>query len=483
MDGAGPDLLDALWRYRRMVVLVTLLFLALSTGAGLLIGSQARAEATVALTAPSSQNVLSPGLQGDAALARYTQQRALFVRSDDVLTAAMTKLPGTTLSGLRGAVSVNPSSTSTSMVLVAKARTTAQAIEIVDRVVDAYRDETRKQVAERTSAALSSIEGNSAALRRTLAGQPTAAVASSAATTLSDLNRQASALQTDSAVFSDGVEFVQAATKESATGPKLPLRELALGLLLGLAVAGTAAWLRADRDRRVSRPRQAESLLGAPLLGELPQVRHPLLTPAARASIIRHCRDILAPVLATGFRGVILVTGAERQVGCSTATLGVAAAAAAEGLRVLVVDGDPGSKGLTNMLGISAKARGLVEASSGDGLPPSASYKELEVSAGLVVAALPAGNLPRGEWDVTAAGLNNLVNRLRAEFDVIVIDAPTPGGEYVSSVLSGMVDGVIAVVRRDAQAAKLAELHQVFTLNRAPLIGYVFNFAQTTKVA
>ena len=493
-DGPGPDLLDALWRYKKFVVAVTLAVFALSTAVGLLLTGQATAEATVALKAPSAQNVVAPGVQGDAALGRYSSQRALFAQSDQVLRAAAARLPGSTLNRLRGAVTVEPSSASTSMVVRARAATAQQAVDTVAAVVQAYREQTREQVRERSSRVVDALQQQSDRLRATLRQTPSGPIAQSATQTLADITRQVVAVETDGATFDDGVDFVRAATPQSAVTPGLPYREMALGLLLGVAVASTAAWLRADRNRRLTRPRQAENMLEAPLLGELPRVRRTRRAGPPVTEINTHCRDILAPVLNGGFRGALMVTAATHGAGVSTLTLGLATAAAVEGLYVLVIDADPGSKGLTARLGLDRETPGFVEATLHKG-PVGDLVQQVEVAPGVKLSALAAGNLPESEWPapvrelpsghvptgswaVTAAAVQALLDSTRRDFDMVVIDAPTPTGEYVSSVLTGMVDGVITVVRHHEEAERLAQLHHLYALNRAPVIGYIYNLAQ-----
>lgn len=476
MDDTGPDLLGAVWRFRWFVLVVTALVCAASAGVGLLLARGASATATVALTPPSATNVLVPGSQSDAALTRYTSSRALFVKSDDVLGNASRRLAGTTVAQLRTAVTATPATGSTSLTLQATGAGDAQAVLRVDSVVAAYREETARQVATRTGSALAAIEANAARLRATLAGNGSAGTAQSAATALAELTRQSNALQTDSASFDDGVDFVQAAGRAPA-GSRLPLREAALGALLGLAVAGALAWLRADRDRRVSRPGQAEPLLGVPVLGELPRQKQSPTSLDSRGDLTRRCREILAPLLGSRTREVIMVTSAERAAGCTTTTYGFAAAAAAESLRVLAVDGDPTGRGLSAALGLPPDTPGLGEASQGDAADISSYYREVEVGSGLKIAALSAGALPTGDWTVTANGLRRLLERLRPMFDVVLIDAPTPGSEYVSSVLLGMVDSVVVVVRRQGRVSRLTELRERVRLVDGPLLGTVFTFA------
>lgn len=250
----GPDLPMALRTHWRTVGACTVACLALGSGAGLALeGPAVHAQATVALTAPSSVNVVAPGVQGDAALARYTSQRALFMRSDDVVDVAAATAR-TTPGRLRRALTVTPSSTTTSVVVRAGAGTASEAVAEVEAVVSAYRAQTSAQVLSRTTSAQRSIDSELDRLQQTPSGGPGTSAAQATATALSELTQKASTLQTDGALFGDGVDFVQAATLANAerTGP--PLRDAALGLLLGLGVGATAAWRRADRAARRPSP-------------------------------------------------------------------------------------------------------------------------------------------------------------------------------------------------------------------------------------
>lgn len=475
----GPGLMSAVRRYWDFVLLVTVLVFALSTSIGYFLRGSAYAEASVALTAPGSENVLAPGASGDAALARYTSQRALFTESDEVLEVAASRAENMTVDRLRSAVSVTPSTDSTSMVVRVDAITPEHAVALVDLVVDAYALGTQKQVSDRTNAASTAIDAQIARLNTVLASNPSDAAAQSASDTISDLTRQLAARQTDSAVFGDGIDFVQAATVQSASPAALPVRAMALGLLVGLAVAVSLAWWRADRDRRLSEARSAEVLLGAPLLGELPQLRRGVRWPDESGEITRASRDIVGPYIAAGSRGLLMVTSAEPGAGCSTTALGVAAAGAAEGLNVLVVDADPRTQGLTNALGLPDHLPGLVEAARNPHEDPVGLTRRVLVAGDLTVSALPAGNAAGGDVSITAVGVQALLSRLSPLFDLVVVDAPAAGGDYLASTLTGMADAVVVVVRRDSRATRLGDLQRIFALNRAKVMGYVFTFSKT----
>ena len=85
-DQNGPSLLGAMSRYRVMCALIVGAVAILSVVAALLTAGGATATATIGLRTPQVDNVLVPGLQGDASLGRYTAQRARFVTSDEVMT-------------------------------------------------------------------------------------------------------------------------------------------------------------------------------------------------------------------------------------------------------------------------------------------------------------------------------------------------------------------------------------------------------------
>lgn len=482
MDEAGaPGLLEAVSRYRWMVLLVTILMIVISTAVGLFLAPRAIAQATIGLTTPSSTNILVQAPQSDASLSRFASQRALFATSDEVLALAASQLPSTSLIDLQTTVTVTPSATSTSMVVQATGDTPAAAVARVDAVVDAYRTQTTKQVASLTTTALDSIDSNITQLQNILKGKPSAAVQQATATTLSSLTQQASNLQTDSAVFGDGVQFVQAASVDSAISHRLPYSAMAIGALIGLALGSTIAWLRADRNRRVSAPESVEPILSAPLLGEIARLPHPVRSLADRMDIAKSARELVVPLLSSPSPGIILVTGAQRGVGSTTTAFGLATAASAEDLGVLIIDADPTTRGLARSLDLPHDAPGLIEAAtSADGAGLESTW-DVEVGLSLKVSVMASGRLVEGEPAVTSAGLRSLFTRLRKRYDVIIVDAPMPGSEYLSSVIATIADETVVVVPHNAAVQPLVDLRRHLDLGRARIVGYIYTILKPVK--
>jgi uncharacterized protein involved in exopolysaccharide biosynthesis len=267
-----PGVLDALWRHRWTSAAIVLFVVAVSVSVGLIVQPKAQAKATILLTTPPQNSVLTPGLQGDSALARYTAQRAAFVTSDQMLEAVSANLaapttakagvdangaPATTvpirhtetrsLTELRHDITASPSSTSNAIVITARGNNASDAVRLADAAVAAYRSETAKEVNDLTNAAVNSIADSEARVQQD-AALNSGPANTAAANTLSQLAIQASELRTSRALFGDGVEFAVAPSTDAVTRPSLPIREAALGFVLGLVIAATVAWIRSDDE-------------------------------------------------------------------------------------------------------------------------------------------------------------------------------------------------------------------------------------------
>jgi polysaccharide biosynthesis transport protein len=248
-DESHPGVVGSLWRYRSMSAAIVLALVVLCTGVGFLVQPRRQAKATIALSSPPAKSVLAPGIQGDASLARYTAQRAAFVTSDAVLRSVATHLRRKDITEPRQDISATPSRTSNNIVIIAEANTKAGAVKLASAVVAAYRSETAKEVKRLTAAAIASIDASVAAV-------PGGSTPGSSST-LSQLEIEATQIRVGSALFDDGVDFVVAPRADAVSAPSFPLREAVLGLVLGLALAATAAWIRADTQGAVaSTPRR-----------------------------------------------------------------------------------------------------------------------------------------------------------------------------------------------------------------------------------
>ncbi|MGZ4690890.1 MAG: hypothetical protein ACXVJW_16835 [Acidimicrobiia bacterium] len=246
-DEPQVGILGALWQYKWMSATIVLVTVLLSLGAALLVAPRSQATATIALSTPPQDSVLAAGVTGDASLGRYTAQRAGFVTSDAVLTAVAKELGSSDITALRNDLSASPSSTSNTIVITAEADSGAAAVKLAKAAADAYRSETAKDVQAKTDAAVRSIDASAQSIRDGASGSVVAQT--SAASTLSQLAIHASDIRTSSALFGDGVDFVIAPRADAVSKPSIPIREAAVGFVLGLVLAATAAWIRANPKR------------------------------------------------------------------------------------------------------------------------------------------------------------------------------------------------------------------------------------------
>jgi capsular polysaccharide biosynthesis protein len=240
----ATDVLLAVGRNRWMCAAIVAICVVVALDVGLLLSPQPSATATIALKTPGQDDVLAPGASDDGSLARYTSQRAQFATSDAVLGPVATAVDLADASTVREQVDVEASPDSNVLTVTATAESADLAVQLANEVTRSYRAGTRAQVAALTKSALASIDATEAQVR--VATSADGATTDASASTLAQLQLRASALRTDSALLGDGVDFVVAPRDDAVLEPGLPVREMAFGLVLGLALAVGAAWLRSE---------------------------------------------------------------------------------------------------------------------------------------------------------------------------------------------------------------------------------------------
>jgi Mrp family chromosome partitioning ATPase/capsular polysaccharide biosynthesis protein len=246
-------------------------------------------------------------------------------------------------------------------------------------------------------------------------------------------------------------------------------RNVAMALVAGLILGVGLALLLDQFDTRVRSPEQVAAIFGWPVLGQLRKCsakaleQQPLyvlsdsLSPAAEA--IRKLRGNLEFANIDGDLKSIFVTSCLQHEGKSLTVCNLALAMAASGNRVVLVDGDlrrpqvhrylnlPNATGLSSVLtgktGLSEALRfsrvGRVftrgEESGGGDAPSNRDY-------GLHV--LTSGPLPPSAAEMIASkSFANLIARLEAEFDMVIVDAPALLAVGDTAAIARSVDGLI----------------------------------------
>lgn len=479
-DRSSPGLLEALWRYRWSSALIVVLTTALGVGVALLISGDTSARARIALATPPSGSVIGANTTNEASYIRYAKQRALFAVSDRVLSRATDELGyNVTLPDLRSTVTADVTADADAIVVTATDPVPERAVGTANAVVAAYQEETQADAADVAATALRSIEETAQRVRDGVGGT-TGVDATAATETLAQLDLQASAVRVEIALFGSGIEFVDPAALDAIDTRGPPVREAVVGLVLGMLLAATLSWLRADSDRRVRDAESPAEVLQAPLLGEVPDLsraRAPGLHDPASMPILAY-QSVTSGLRATSPGGIVQVTSAERGEGRTVTAANIAVAAARDGVRVLLVDADPSSRQLSRMFGLDQEFDGLTTLSRGRGRRSLTDFvHNLDVGGDVTLQLIPAGALTDSAPSLfRSAAMAMAATDMREQYDLVVLDCPPLPTSPEASALVRHADRVLVVVRRGARMRGLRRLAQQLSVYKINPVGYVFIF-------
>jgi capsular exopolysaccharide synthesis family protein len=300
-----------------------------------------------------------------------------------------------------------------------------------------------------------------------------------------------------------GARVHNARVVDPALPPQLPdhpkpIRDSAVGLILGFIVAGVFALIREGSDRRVKSPGIIPSYLNLPELGVIPSSKPHLLPTSYRERVGTSNHGTPR----TAFRGrerfnpvteafhstvtsilsapgsadppkIVVVTSGGAHEGKSTVIGNLALMAAQIGRRVLLVDGDLRNPRQHRIYGTSAEP-GFSDLLSASNIEAADPICETSVP-GLFL--LPSGT----KTDQVATRLHSprlaeLLGRYRSEFDLILIDTP-PVLPFADARLFGRVaDAVVLVVRSGHTTRELAQAARArFVEDGLPVLGTILN--------
>ena len=262
-----------------------------------------------------------------------------------------------------------------------------------------------------------------------------------------------------------------------------------IGLMMGVAIAYALAIWR----RRVSSPEQPETILRAPSLGAIPDFDVVIRSqvPVANAADSRAAeafRFVTAALESQlhrqgATRGgprerMVLVTSASAHDGRSTLVANMAIASARSGRRVLVLDADFVTQGVTEILLPDGQPRaGITEVVIGASSLENA-VKEAQVVPGIELFVLSRGSDLMGAQDIFGSlEAAELFDTVREQYDLILVDSPPLPTVGYATTLARLSDGVVVVVPHRTQVAKLEELNRRLSLIQSRRIGYVYNKA------
>ncbi len=283
-----------------------------------------------------------------------------------------------------------------------------------------------------------------------------------------------------------GDPSIDAATVGAATAPKYPFspqkrRNLLLGLLAGLLLGIAATIARELLDTRVRDDDEAEHLVKAPVLAEVGRSRSFKKStvvmqsdPRGTASeAYRRLRINLRYLRTTHDVDIVTLTSSVSSEGKSTTAINFAYACAEAGDRVLLIDGDLRQPAIAAYTGLEA-AVGLTTI-----LADGVDFQDVVQTWGETTRfdVLASGDLPPNPTElIESQAMRALLERLRHEYDLVVIDSPpllpvSDGALFAARSSGAIVVANVRKVHRAELVDAVASLHQL----GATVLGLVIN--------
>ena len=255
------------------------------------------------------------------------------------------------------------------------------------------------------------------------------------------IRERAEQLEILTSLQTGNAELVQRASAPDSPSSPDTVRNVALGIVLGLLLGVGLAFLLERLDRRVRDPKEFEDLFERPLLASIPESRalagggpaqegH---LPLGEQEAFRMLRANLRYFSVDRPVRSVLVTSAAPGDGKSTVSWNLALAAAGTGARVLLIETDLRHPSLAASSGTLAPAPGLSTVLAGQ-------VEFAEVVQSVSVPKHGGGRVPERTMDVVVAGhippnpvdlieserMRTVLREAEQMYDLVVIDTPPP---------------------------------------------------------
>lgn len=496
-EGGALGLLEPAWRARRLVLVLTLLAAAAGFAVSLLQPRLYQAEANLLLADPRTTGVFDGEALPGADPNRYVRNQAQLANSASVAARVSERLGGRmTPRQVRERSEAQPAADRDLLSIQAVDPRPGGAVELADAVAEAYQQLVTEEVQVSAQQSLEELEGTKAQLsarinaaEERLRGNDDDAAAAAerdaAVAQLITIEGRADQIAVDAALYGSGVELFESAALPQDPAQPRPARNALLAGVLGCVGAAVYARWRALHARRADDRHDAARVLGAPLLGEIPDFATvgvvepdparsaPHSRPAEAYEFIASSLDF---VLAETGASTVLITSAQPADGKTVTAFNLAVAAALEGRRVLLVDGDVRAQGLTTLTGC-AREPGLTSLADHTVLLEDCVQRVRASGAeDLGVVAAGAKLDDPGQFFRNAAFRKAMV-AIKEQAELTVIDSPPLLMVADTSAMAGQADGLVLVVSRGTPLGLLEDVRERLDFIGTPVLGYIFNRA------
>lgn len=294
-------------------------------------------------------------------------------------------------------------------------------------------------------------------------------------------------------------QLYQPATVPSAPSSPRPVRDVLIGIFVGILL-GIALALVVERfDRKVRSPEEFEDIFQRPLLGSVQksrsiaaQRRTPHSAPGvAEMEAFRTLRANLRYLNVDRAIRSVVVTSAVPGEGKSMLCWNLGAVSAAAGQRVLLIEADMRRPVFGELVGNTVGRRGLSDLLAGQAtfdevvqrVPGDITRVSDADHDGPTMSLVAAGPVPPNPADLLeSARMVEVLHEALEEYDFVLVDTPPTSVVADALHLFPHVDGVIVVTRlgatpRDRARSLATQLARL----AAPVLGIVVNGAPGSK--
>jgi len=292
------------------------------------------------------------------------------------------------------------------------------------------------------------------------------------------LQRSLKAAELTEATSSPGLQVLDRASPPLGPTENTIPRIMMMATMAGLGLGLVGALLLDKMDKRIRYPDQVEKGLGLPVLGIVPRLDKAGGVDAHVAvESFRSIRVQISHWNGTS-RGLVLVTSPAPRDGKSMVSANLAISYAAAGYRTILVDADIRRGHAEEMFGVE-RSPGLAEYLGGK--ETASGVRQATKVDGLTMIARGTGSHFNLEL-LDSAIMDALLAELRADFDVVVLDAPPLAAGADALVLGKRADKVILVLRAGETDEVLARTKLDLIGNvDIPIIGAVLNAVPTSS--